>query len=166
MCAGRVEPRKNQLGVIRAFKSLGRNGRRLLLFGSMGGMHPAYERAVRKELEPGWVEYRGNVPVEELAAAYASAKGAILASFFETCGFSAMEAITHGAQVCISDTPYTREFYEGHAVFCDPFFVPSIRAGIEKMLAVPAPDRNGFLRPFSREAVARETREVYQCLTS
>ena len=87
----------------------------------MSGAHPGYEKAVMDELEPGWVEYRGYVSFEELAAAYRRAKAAILASYFETCGFSALEAVTCGAQVCISDTPYTREFYEGHAVFCDPF---------------------------------------------
>ena len=166
VCAGRIEPRKNQLSVIRAFKSLGQTGRRLLLFGAMSGAHPGYERAVRRELASGWVEYCGHVPVGELAAAYDRAKAAILASYFETCGFSALEAITHGAQVCISDTPYTREFYNGHAVFCDPFSISSIRAGIETVLTATAPDRNGFLHAFSRETVLGETREVYGCLTN
>jgi glycosyltransferase involved in cell wall biosynthesis len=166
VCAGRIEPRKNQLSAIRAFKSLGKQDRRLLLFGSMSGGHPGYERAVRRELEPGWVEYRGYVTPEELSAAYGEAKAVIQASYFETCGFAGMEAIAHGAQVCVSDTPYTRSFYEGHAVFCDPFSVQSIRAGIESVLATPAPALNGFLHAFSRETVLRETREVYQCLTN
>lgn len=164
LCAGRIEPRKNQLSIIQAFKALGKTGHRLLLFGSMSGAHPGYERAVRRELEPGWVEYRGYVSPEELAAAYRHARAAILASYFETCGFSALEAMAGGAQVCISDSPYTREFYEGQAVFCDPFSNDSIRDGIAKVLAEPAPDRNGFLHAFSRETVLRETREVYQCL--
>ena len=166
VCAGRIEPRKNQLSVIHAFKSLGKADRRLLLFGSMSGAHPSYERAVREELEAGWVEYRGYVTLEELSAAYGEAKAVIHASYFETCGFSGMEAIAHGAQVCISDTPYTRCFYEGHAVFCDPFSVQSIRAGIESVIATPAPEHNGFLHAFSRETVLRETREVYECLTN
>ncbi len=164
VCAGRIEPRKNQLSIIRAFKSLGRGDCRLLLFGSMSGAHPGYERAVRKELDPGWVEYCGYVTPEELNLAYAEAKAVILASYFETCGFAGMEAIAMGAQLCVSDTPYTRSFYEGHAVFCDPFSIPSIRAGIEGVLEAPAPELNGFLRAFSRETVLRETREVYQCL--
>ena len=166
ICAARIEPRKNQLSIIRAFKSLGETGRRLLLYGSMSGAHPAYEQAVRRELKAGWVEYRGHVDYEELAAAYGQARGAILASYFETCGFSALEAITCGAQVCISDTPYTREFYDGHAIFCDPFSIPSIRTGIETLLATPEPDHNGFLQTFSRETVLRETREIYQCLSN
>ena len=166
VCAGRIEPRKNQMSIIRAFKSLDRTGRRLLLFGSMGGTHPAYERAVRRELEPGWVEYRGYVTPEELAGACQRAKAVIVASYFETCGFTGLEAIAGGAQVCISDTPYTRDFYEGQAVFCNPFSISSIRAGIETVLAAPAPDRSGFLRAFSRETVLRETQEVYGCLTN
>jgi len=166
VCAGRIEPRKNQLATIRAFKSLGKGDRRLLLFGSMSGAHPGYERAVRQELEPGWVEYRGYVSPEELSAAYGEAKAVILASYFETCGFAGMEAIARGAQVCISDTPYTRCFYDGHAIFCDPFSEESIRAGIESVLTTAAPALDGFLHAFSRETVLRETREVYECLTN
>jgi len=165
VCAGRIEPRKNQLSIIRAFKSLGKTGRRLLLFGGMSSAHPGYERAVRRELEPGWVEFCGHVAFEELAAACQRAKAAILASYFETCGFSALEAISCGAQVCVSDTPYTREIYNGHAVFCDPFSLSSIRAGIQSVLETPAQDCNGFLRAFSRETALRETQEMYACLT-
>jgi glycosyltransferase involved in cell wall biosynthesis len=165
VCAGRIEPRKNQLSVIRAFKSLGKRDRRLVLYGSKSGAHPAYVQAVEQEMEPGWVEYRGYVAPEELSTAYHHAKGVILASYFETCGFAAMEAVANGAQVCVSDTPYTRDFFEGHAFFCDPFAIASIRAGIEQVLAAPAPMLNGFLHAFSRETVLRETREVYQCVT-
>jgi glycosyltransferase involved in cell wall biosynthesis len=164
MCAGRIEPRKNQLSTIRAFKSMGRRDCRLLLYGGMGA-HPSYDRAVRQELAPGWVEYRGYVTPEELGRAYKEAKAVILASYFETCGFAAMEATARGAQVCISDTPYTRSFFEGHAVFCDPYSFGSIRDGIERVLTAPAPALNGFLHAFSRETVLRETQEIYRCLT-
>jgi len=166
VCAARIEPRKNQLSIIRAFKSLGETGHRLLLFGSMSGVHRGYEEAVRRELKDGWVEYRGEVAPEALAATYAEARGAILASYFETCGFSALEAMTCGAGVCISDTPYTREFYNGHAVFCNPFSIASIREGISAILAAPPLDHNVFLHAFSRETVLRDTREVYECLTN
>lgn len=166
LCAGRIEPRKNQLSVIHAFKSLGKTGHRLLLFGAMSAAHPRYERAVRRELEPGWVEYRGHVPSEDLTAACRRAKAAILASYFETCGFSALEAITCGARVCISDTLYTREIYNGHALFCDPFSVASIAAAIRTALETAPPDCNGFLHAFSRETALRETREMYACLTT
>jgi len=166
LCVGRIEPRKNQLAVIRAFKTLGAaTGLRLLLFGAMSGAHPRYERQVRRELEPGRVEYRGHVPSAELAAACRDAKALVLASFFETCGFSALEAIGSGARVCISDTPYTREFYGRHAHFCDPWSIPSIRTGIAAALAAPPPDSDGFRSAFSRETMVSRMRDLYACLT-
>jgi len=164
VCAGRIEPRKNQLTIIRAFKSLRRTTHRLLLYGCMSPAHPDYAQAVRRELEPGWVEYRGHVRPEELASAYRKAQGAILGSFFETCGFSALEAIGCGVQVCISDSPYTREFFGGHATYCDPFSLGSIRAALESVLARPAPDSNGFLDAYSRETALRRMQEAYKGL--
>ncbi len=110
LCAGpHRTAQKPALPSSKPSKRWGKRATRLLLFGSMSGAHPGYERAVRRELEPGWVEYRGFVSPGGIGRRLpARAKAAILASYFETCGFSALEAIACGAQVCISDTPYTQ----------------------------------------------------------
>ena len=162
ICAGRIEPRKNQLAVIEAFKSLPRTGDRLLLYGSWNTSHTDYTARVRRALVPGWVEYGGLLPQSELHAAFARAKTVVLASFFETFGMVALEAVACGANVCLSDTGYTRSFFEGWVRFCDPFTAASIRAGLADTLDTPPPDYGPLLARFSWEEAARKTLAAYE----
>lgn len=166
LCVGRIEPRKNQLEVARAFRSRARGKDRLLFYGSVNHSHRQYWKQVQKHLRDGELEYRGFVPQEEIFAAYARAKGAILASFFETCGLAALEAIACGAKTCVSDTLYTREFYQDSVTYCDPFSSESIACGIDDLLAkveTPPPAR---LPSYSWDEVAEQTVEAYNYVLS
>src|SRR5207249_2335569 len=58
LCVGRIEPRKNQISIIRAFKMLPRSEHRLIFFGSCNSSHKSYVAEFQKELVEGWVEYR------------------------------------------------------------------------------------------------------------
>ena len=165
ICAGRIEPRKNQLGVIRAFKALPRQGERLLLYGAWNASHRGYAERVRRELVPGWVEYGGQLGQEDLYAAYGRARLVVLASFFETFGLVALEGIACGAAVCISDTGYTREFFQDRVRYCDPFSIGSIRDGISAALSAPPPDYSALLAGFSWDEAAAKTLEAYRYAT-
>ena len=162
LCAGRVEPRKNQVAVMRAFKALGRTEHKLLIYGSLNSSHPGYIRKFQHELVPGWVEYCGQVASDELYRAYARAKAAILASYFETCGFAVMEAMSCGANACVADSSYTRAFYSDHAVYCDPYSLGSISRGIQEVLAKPVTSYYGLLSNFTPKISAEMTRLAYQ----
>ena len=126
-----IEPRKNQLAVIAAFKSLGRaTPDRLLLYGSVEriarGLHGPGARGAGA---PAGSNTAGCCPRRELHAAFGRAKAVVLASFFETFGLVALEAIACGAGVCVSDTGYTRGFFGDWVRYCDPFSAGSIRDG-------------------------------------
>jgi glycosyltransferase involved in cell wall biosynthesis len=162
ICAGRIEPRKNQLGVIRAFKALPRQGDRLLLYGAWNESHPGFVERVRRELVPGWVEYGGQLSQEDLYAAYGRARLVVLASFFETFGLVALEGIACGAAVCVSDSGYTREFFGDCVRYCDPFSVESIRDGLLAALSTPPPDYAALLTRFSWADAATKTLEAYR----
>ncbi len=162
LCVGRIEPRKNQLEVARAFRARARGKDRLLFYGSVNDSHPRYWKKVKDQLRDGEIEYRGSVPQEEIFAAYAKAKGAILASFFETCGLAAMEAISCGARACVSDTPYTREFYQNTVTYCDPFSTESIARGIDALLAEPHIVPTAHPSNCSWDEVAQKTMQAYE----
>ncbi len=166
ICAGRIEPRKNQLGLVEAFKSLGRTGDRLLLYGSLNSSHPRYVAKFQAALVPGWVEYGGHLPQKELHAVFARAKAVILASFFETFGLVALEAAACGANVCVSDSSYTRGFFGDLVTYCDPFDLGSIRASVSAALGAPHVDYTDFLAGMSWDAAARKTLEAYRFATA
>lgn len=164
LCVGRVEPRKNQLGVIRAFKSLPRGAHRLLLYGAMNGSHDSYAAKVRAELVPGWVEYAGSVEQKELYAAYARSAVVVLASFFETCGLVVMEALACGANACVNRSAYLEDYYGDRVGYCDPYNETSIAAAIRTALVRPAQDNTEFLSRFSWTEAASATRHAYECV--
>jgi glycosyltransferase involved in cell wall biosynthesis len=165
ICAGRIEPRKNQLSVIQAFKTLPRTGHKLVLYGRWNDSHPGYCSRVRTELVPGWVEYGGHLAQEQLYAAYGRAKVVVLASFFETFGLVALEGIAGGAAVCISDSGYTRGFFHDYVHYCDPFVTASIAINLQKALAVAPPDYARLLQRFSWDEAAVKTLSAYRYAT-
>jgi glycosyltransferase involved in cell wall biosynthesis len=162
LCVGRVEPRKNQLGVIRAFKRLPRGPHRLRLFGAMNEAHEGYAAQVRAELVPGWVEYAGVVSQTELAGEMARSSVVVLASFFETCGLVVLEALACGARACVTRSPCLRDYYADRVDYCDPYDEASIATGISAALHREPEDHSAFLGGFSWERAAQQTLRAYE----
>ncbi|HSI15553.1 MAG TPA: glycosyltransferase [Chthoniobacter sp.] len=162
LCVGRIEPRKNQLGVIRAFKRLPRGPHRLRLFGAMNETHDAYAAQVRAELVPGWVEYAGVVSQTQLAVEMARSAAVVLASFFETCGLVVLEALACGARACVSQSPCLQDYYGPRVEYCDPYSEDSIADGIAAALNRPPEDHTEYLRQFSWERAAEEALRAYE----
>ncbi|MEI9894330.1 MAG: glycosyltransferase [Chthoniobacter sp.] len=162
LCVGRVEPRKNQLGVIRAFKRLPRGTHRLRLFGAMSEAHGEYAAQVRAELVPGWVEYAGLVSQTELAGEMARSAVVVLASFFETCGLVVLEALACGASACVTQSPCLQGYYGQRVDYCDPYDEASIAAGLTAALQRAPEDHTEFLSGFSWERAAEQTWLAYE----
>lgn len=165
ICAGRIEPRKNSLAVVRAFKRLPRDGRKLRLYGQTNRSHAKYTRLVLAECVDGWVEYEGSIPQEELMKAYRECHTAVLMSFFETFGLAALEGLSAGAVLCLSDTAYNRGIYGDRAVYADPYSEDSILRCLEKALALDPSEHTAFLQTFTWENAAKTTLAAYEHVT-
>lgn len=164
LCVGRIEPRKNQLAVIRAFLKIALPGYRLVLIGAVNRSHSSYVNKVFSCLRPGLVEYLGPLPREELFAQYRSARTTVLASFYETTGLVVLEALAHGATAVVLDSPYTREYFEGFAHFCDPYRIESIGHAIQDAVVSRVPDVSELLQRYSWRKAGEATLEAYQCV--
>lgn len=162
ICAGRIEPRKNQLAVIRAFKKLPRDGRKLCLYGQANASHSRYTSRVLAECVPGWVEYGGVLSQENMMFECSKSRVAVLMSFFETFGLTAMEGLSTGATLCLSDTAYNRGIYGNHAIYGDPYSIDSMAAALEKSIALPLTSHDHFLATYTWENAALTTLQAYQ----
>lgn len=155
-----IEPRKNQLGLVRALKG---TGLPLVLIGSPRDR--AYADQVLAE-GGDQVRYLGAFEHEDphLASAFAACAAFVLPSLLETPGLAALEAAVSGAAVVITSEGSTGEYFADHVCYVDPYDPAAIRSGIERAIAAGANPalKSHILSRFGWEMVTRDLVRVYQ----
>lgn len=160
---GRIEPRKNQLNLIRAVKKM--EGKRLVLIGSPVSGYETYFDECRKE----GAEFTTFVPTLShseplLRSAYAACELFVLQGWFETPGLVAFEAALAGARVIATSGGSTREYFGKHVLYLNPADPEDISFNIQAALSLPPTDalKNHVLEHYTWEEVARVTRCFYE----
>jgi glycosyltransferase involved in cell wall biosynthesis len=125
---GRIEPRKNVLGLIKAVRPLGVP---LVLIGEAPAEFAAYAQTCRRTAGR-CASWLGRLdPLDPLlASAYAAARVFALPSWFETPGLAALEAGLAGCPLVITPYGATREYFGGLAVYARPHKVEEIRRAV------------------------------------
>ena len=127
---GRIEPRKNALGLIRALRGMNLP---LVVIGEAPPRHQSYERECRRE-GAGFVSWLGRLDHRDplLASAYAAARVFALPSWFETPGLAALEAALAGCAITITPYGCTRDYFGPMVEYARPGHVAEIRRAISK----------------------------------
>ncbi len=159
--AGRLEPHKNQLGLIRAW-----NGDLPLLkiVGQAHPHHPAYYAKCQKEARAKNIEILPGVLHDELPTLYQGAKIHVLPSWYETTGLVSLEAALCGCNIVTTDRGFSREYFQDLAWYCDPAQPETIRLAVKKAWQAPfqAPLRERILDSYTWRHTARATLKGYQ----
>jgi glycosyltransferase involved in cell wall biosynthesis len=159
---GRVEPRKNPLGLIRAARDAGLP---LVVVGDAPPRFEEYERTCRREGGDRvvWLERLDHLdPL--LVSAYAAARVFALCSWFETPGLAALEAALAGSAVVITPFGSTREYFGEHALYARPDRVGEIASALARAWREGPPSGLAahMAANYLWEQVARTTAEVYE----
>lgn len=120
---GTLEPRKNVGTLLAAWRLLRRrlaDPPALVLSGGMGWKAEEIRREVAEAESEGWLVYLGYVSPGELAALYRNASAVLLPSFYEGFGLPAVEALSAGAPLVLSDIPVLREVAGNAALYAPP----------------------------------------------
>jgi glycosyltransferase involved in cell wall biosynthesis len=159
LCVGRVEPRKNQLRLIKAMRS---SDRTLVIVDPVHPDHGKYLGRCRRAMT-GNMHYRQRLDDDMLRSAYAAAKVHVLPSFYETTGLATLEAALAGCNVVVNEQPHTREYFGDFAWYCTPSSVGSIAHAIDAAFAAPFQEglRSRIIQHYTWERTAEATYEAY-----
>lgn len=159
--AGRIEPRKNVLNLIRAA-----NHARLplVVVGDAVPGHEPYADACRRAASASSRFYPGlDHDDPRLAAWYAAARVLALPSWFETPGLSALEGALAGCAVVITPYGCTRSYFGALAHYAEPGRVDAIAQALSAAMrdGPPAGLASHVASEYLWAAMATRTAEVY-----
>lgn len=164
LCAGRIEPRKNQLALIQALRG---HERPLVILGDVVPGQESYAEACRRAAADN-VRFLPALAHDDslLASAYAACGCLVVPSWFETPGLVALEAAMSGTPLVLTDRGATREYFGEQALYVSPGDRQGMRRMIERALAA---GRNPLLADQARQrytwrATAEATYEAYASL--
>lgn len=161
LCPGRIEPRKNQLGLLRALKG---TGIPVVILGEPVPGYESYLDECRRAAGDN-VRFFGRIDRDYplLASAYAACGCLVLASWYETPGLVALEAGMSGVPLVLPRGGAAPEYFGPLASYIGPTDLRAIRRAV---LAALLRGRNPALaehvrHSFSWTAAARATAEAY-----
>jgi alpha-1,3-rhamnosyl/mannosyltransferase len=120
---GTIEPRKDLITILEAWKSLVASGETvptLVLCGRLGWKSEELAQQLREAEEGGWLRHFGYVDNPRLAALYHQAQFVVFPTVYEGFGLPALEAQWAGTPLLCSDLPVLREVAGEGALFVPP----------------------------------------------
>lgn len=160
LCVGRIEPRKNQLALIRAMRG---SGIRLTLVGKAGQLSKSYYRRCVREAGDE-VQFISLVEPAVLRDLYGAARVHANVSWYETPGLVSLEAALCGCSLVVTPGGSTREYFRNDACYARPEDPAAIRAAVEAAMTRP-PDATlaaRIAREYTWKAAAERTRDAYE----
>jgi glycosyltransferase involved in cell wall biosynthesis len=130
LSVGRIEPRKNQLNLI---KAINKSRYRLILIGDPVHGYDEYYNQCKRIAKSGTI-FIDRISHEDslLASAYAACSLFVLPSWFETPGLVALEAGLAGAKLCVTNGGSTHEYFKDYVEYLNPASQQDILASINR----------------------------------
>jgi len=171
LTVGDLQPRKNQIGLIRAFARLVRAypqlKQNLVLAGKETWFADQVHRAARESGVADRIQFCGFVSDDDLLQLYNACDLFVFPSFYEGFGLPALEAMACGRSVICSHTSALPEVVDGAAILFDPYALEEIVRALADLLLDPElrgrMERLGLQRAahFSWQKTAQRTLDVF-----
>ncbi|GAC1485941.1 MAG: glycosyltransferase family 1 protein [Ktedonobacteraceae bacterium] len=133
---GTLEPRKNHIGLIRAFYEVQQRHKSSLILAIAGGkgwMYEETQNVVRELKLEDRVRFLGRISERELITLYSLAEMFAFPSFFEGFGIPPLEAMACGAPVITSNTSSLPEVAGDAALLVDPHDIHALADAIQRL---------------------------------
>jgi glycosyltransferase involved in cell wall biosynthesis len=171
LTVGDLQPRKNHLGLIRAFEELVRNypqlPHHLVVVGKETWYAPTVTAAAKKSFVHDRIHFTGFVDDDQLHRLYGACDLMVYPSFYEGFGLPIVEAMACGRAVACSNTSAMPEVADSAAILFDPCSQRDLVTAMRDLLLNPElrlrMERLGAQRAalFSWEKTAAKTLDLY-----
>lgn len=166
ICVGRIEPRKNQLSLV---KALDKSDLKLVLVGAVSLNQTGYFEEVKAIIDRNpTFHYIPNIDNSELYQLYRVCKVSTLPSWLDTPGLVSLEAASMGCNLAISSKGSTTEYFGNKAEYCLPDDIEGIRKCVKVAYAKPksADLQKMIFDKYTWEIAAKKTLEAYRIVLS
>jgi glycosyltransferase involved in cell wall biosynthesis len=171
LSVGDIQPRKNQIGLIKAFARLVRSyphlKQNLVLAGKETWFAARVREAARESGVADRIDFLGFVSDRDLLQLYNACDLFVFPSFYEGFGLPALESMACGRAVVCSNTSALPEVVDGAAILFDPYTIDEIARALADLLLDSElrarMERLGLQRAahFSWQKTAQRTLEVF-----
>ena len=164
VCVGRIEPRKNQLALVRALDGL---PYRLVLVGAVSANQKSYFEEIRRYLKrnPDFY-YLPGMEQEKLYQLYRVCRVSALPSWLDTPGLVSLEAGVMGCSLAVSSKGSTTEYFGNYAEYCLPDDLDSIRRAVAAAYQKPQTTalQEKILNSYTWKIAAEKTLDSYHAV--
>lgn len=163
----RQEPRKNVIGVVRAFSAIADTiPHNLVLAGEQGWMEKQVHVEIQKSAHAKRIHAIGFIPVELRTSLLAGADLFVYPSFYEGFGFPPLEALLAGTPVVTSYNSSLPEIVGTWATLIDPHNISQLAGAMRELLHHPsrvlASTQQEILQHYSWHTTAQKTLATLQ----
>ena len=162
ICVGRIEPRKNQLSLV---KALDQSGYKLVLVGTVSDNQKGYFAKIKEIIDRNESFcYIPRIENAKLYQLYKICKVSTLPSWLDTPGLVSLEAAAMGCNLAISSKGSTTEYFGDYAEYCLPDDIEGIRKAIDVAYSKPKDSqlKTYIFDNYTWEIAGKKTFEAYK----
>lgn len=159
LCVGRLEARKNQLMLLKAFE----HSPHTLVFVAGGFTYqPEYAEACRKFKRNGRTIFLDRISDEQLAGLYQRARLHVLPSWYELPGLVSLEAAAYGTPIVATKEGTAEDYFGSSAFYVRPDSPQDILNGVLAALSCGASNVRETVARYTWENSVRELLAIYE----